>query len=171
MSAGQLILNTCSVAGSRAGALITGTGGTVTLISIQSVNSAGGTSIDVSANGATATSPNMISGVVSVGNVICGAKTTMVEGLQFISVGSLSGTALIYRKASNINNVPSGEISSTDVQSAINELDTEKPTLTSGIVAPTSTPIKVGDIYIDTVAKKIYCATGIASSADWTALN
>ena len=126
MSAGQLILNTCSVAGSRAGALITGTGGTVILISTQSINSAGGTSIDVSANGATATNPNMIFGVISVGNVICGTKSTMVEGLQFISVGTITGTALLYRKAVNISNVPAGTIAATDVQTAINELDTDK---------------------------------------------
>ncbi len=41
----------------------------------------------------------------------------------------------------------------------------------SGIVAPTSTPAKVGDIYVDTILKKIYVATGTASSADWEVVN
>ena len=45
------------------------------------------------------------------------------------------------------------------------------PTITSGIVAPASTPSKVGDIYVDTVAKKLYFASGIASAADWTITN
>lgn len=45
------------------------------------------------------------------------------------------------------------------------------PSVTHGVVAPTSTPRQVGDIYVDTLAKKTYSATGIASSADWTALN
>jgi len=42
------------------------------------------------------------------------------------------------------------------------------PSVTKGIVAPTSTPTQIGNFYIDTVAKKLYFATGIASSADWT---
>ena len=71
----------------------------------------------------------------------------------------------------SINNVPAGEISSTTVQAAINELDTEKPTISSGIVAPTSTPTKIGNVYIDTVAKKLYFAVGITSSADWIIAN
>lgn len=45
------------------------------------------------------------------------------------------------------------------------------PTISTGIVAPTTTPAKVGDLFIDTVGKKIYSATGKTSSADWTILN
>lgn len=45
------------------------------------------------------------------------------------------------------------------------------PAISSGVVAPTSTPVKVGDIYVDTAAKKLYFATGTASSADWTIAN
>ena len=45
------------------------------------------------------------------------------------------------------------------------------PTISSGIVAPASTPAKIGDIYVDTVAKKLYFASGIASAADWTITN
>lgn len=41
----------------------------------------------------------------------------------------------------------------------------------SGTSAPASTPGKVGDIFVDTSAKKLYFATGIASSADWTIAN
>jgi hypothetical protein len=43
--------------------------------------------------------------------------------------------------------------------------------VTSGVVAPTSTPYTVGDLYVDTVLNKTYVATGTASSADWTAVN
>lgn len=42
---------------------------------------------------------------------------------------------------------------------------------TNGIVAPVSTPTSIGQTYIDTVAKKVYVATGTSSSADWTAVN
>jgi len=73
--------------------------------------------------------------------------------------------------ADAILNTPAGAISSTTVQTAINELDTEKPTISSGIIAPASTPTKVGDVFIDTSAKKLYFAAGIASSADWIIAN
>lgn len=39
--------------------------------------------------------------------------------------------------------------------------------VSSGVVAPSSTPSKVGDIYVDTVTKNIYISTGTSSSADW----
>ncbi|MGQ4834685.1 MAG: hypothetical protein ACP6IS_12440 [Candidatus Asgardarchaeia archaeon] len=41
----------------------------------------------------------------------------------------------------------------------------------SGSGAPTSTPEKVGDIYVDTTNKKVYVATGTSSSTDWTLVN
>lgn len=46
-----------------------------------------------------------------------------------------------------------------------------KTTITSGTVAPTSTPENVGDIYIDTVAKKLYFSVGTSSSSDWVIAN
>ena len=39
--------------------------------------------------------------------------------------------------------------------------------VTSGTVAPTSTPAKIGDIYVNTVLKQTYVANGTSSSADW----
>jgi len=41
----------------------------------------------------------------------------------------------------------------------------------SGTTAPSSTPISVGQVYVDTTAKKVYISTGITSSSDWTILN
>lgn len=38
---------------------------------------------------------------------------------------------------------------------------------TTGAGAPSSTPGNVGDIYIDTTAKRMYIAMGASSSADW----
>lgn len=43
--------------------------------------------------------------------------------------------------------------------------------VTTWIVAPTSTPTKIWQFYIDTVAAKVYMATGISSSTDRTILN
>jgi hypothetical protein len=45
------------------------------------------------------------------------------------------------------------------------------PNVTNGTTAPTTTPEKVGDYFVDTSAKKLYFATGTASSSDWTAVN
>lgn len=42
---------------------------------------------------------------------------------------------------------------------------------TTGTVAPSSTPTRIGAMYIDTAAAKVYVAIGTASSADWVALN
>ena len=42
-----------------------------------------------------------------------------------------------------------------------------KPTISSGAGAPSSTPTKVGDIYIDTTGDASYTAVGTSSSTDW----
>jgi hypothetical protein len=47
----------------------------------------------------------------------------------------------------------------------------ETPTISTGTAAPATTPSKVGDMFIDTTNKKLYIATGTASSADWTITN
>lgn len=43
--------------------------------------------------------------------------------------------------------------------------------LTTGSGVPATTPSVIGAIYIDTSATKVYMATGVSSSSDWTALN
>lgn len=45
------------------------------------------------------------------------------------------------------------------------------PQISSGIIAPASTPSKIGNVYIDTVLTKVYMSTGTSSSADWKLLN
>lgn len=45
------------------------------------------------------------------------------------------------------------------------------PTISSGTSAPATTPTKVGDIFVDTTAKKLYFATGTTNSSDWTIAN
>lgn len=44
------------------------------------------------------------------------------------------------------------------------------PGISTGAVAPASTPTAVGDIYVDTVAATVYVATGTTSAADWTGI-
>ena len=81
----------------------------------------------------------------------------------------ITGVGTRLQKADSILNDSS--VVGTSVKNALETLNTEKPTISSGILAPTSTPTKVGDIYIDTVAKKLYFATGVTSSADWIIAN
>jgi len=45
------------------------------------------------------------------------------------------------------------------------------PVISSGAVAPATAPAKIGNIYVDTVAKKLYFAVGVATSADWVIAN
>lgn len=53
----------------------------------------------------------------------------------------------------------------------IQEINDSMPIISSGTTAPSSTPTKVGDVYLDTTAKKTYFATGTSSSSDWTIVN
>ena len=50
-------------------------------------------------------------------------------------------------------------------------IDTKTPEIYTDNTAPTSTPRKVGDMFVDTSANKVYVATGTSSSSDWTILN
>jgi hypothetical protein len=104
-SAGQIILQTTTVTATRASSpVIISTGGTFVALNTQTSNLAGGPAIDLTSSGATSTNPNMLDGVISTGNVVCGAKTTVVGALVFISVGILTGTVLIYKPSSRVTN-------------------------------------------------------------------
>lgn len=45
------------------------------------------------------------------------------------------------------------------------------PVISTGTSAPTSTPEKIGNMYIDTAAKKLYIAVGTSASTDWVLTN
>lgn len=72
-------------------------------------------------------------------------------------------------------------VSKTNPNQYINDVDDDLqtlfhtmrnvPTVTRGLVAPTSTPTQVGNIYVDTVALKCYMAVGVSASTDWKILN
>lgn len=53
----------------------------------------------------------------------------------------------------------------------IDEINDNCSIISSGATAPASTPTKIGDIYVDTTASKVYISKGISSSADWLILN
>lgn len=50
---------------------------------------------------------------------------------------------------------------------SITATDVGAPTISSGTTAPSSTPAKVGDIYVDTTNFKTYVSKATSSSADW----
>jgi hypothetical protein len=41
----------------------------------------------------------------------------------------------------------------------------------NGTAAPSITPDFIGQVFVDSVNKKIYHATGVATSGDWTVVN
>jgi len=103
-TAGTLVLNTVLVSGSRVGPVILSEGGTVAILNTQALNMAGGIAIDGSANSATGSNPNLISSVLAIGNIDFAAKPVLSDGAQFLGVGSLLGTAVTHRAASQIDN-------------------------------------------------------------------
>ena len=75
-----------------------------------------------------------------------------------------SGSAIIYAKTDGL------VYSKDDAGNEYNLTNSATPTISSGSGAPSSTPGKIGDLYIDTVAPALYAAKGAASSADWFAV-
>lgn len=51
------------------------------------------------------------------------------------------------------------------------KLDIAYPNILTGIVAPTTVPAKVGNLFVDTVAGNVYISKGTATSADWVQVN
>ncbi len=45
------------------------------------------------------------------------------------------------------------------------------PSISKGIIAPITTPEKIGDMYIDIVLSKVYISTGVSSASDWKIMN
>lgn len=53
----------------------------------------------------------------------------------------------------------------------IDRIANKLPSVSYGTGVPTKTPQAIGDIYVKTVLTKVYVATGISSSSDWTLVN
>jgi hypothetical protein len=53
----------------------------------------------------------------------------------------------------------------------VSAIQSEAPTISTGVLPPTTTPEKVGDMFVDTAAKKIYFAIGTTASTDWQIVN
>ncbi|MFW6242544.1 MAG: DUF1565 domain-containing protein [bacterium] len=119
-NAGSLRLNTCEVLSDNLSyPAMEVTGGTSAIISSKLVNSSGGPSLDLSQSDGDQQSPNMLSGVYSVGDIICSTKTTVVNGIEFM-MGDISGTDLQYMSSNYIKN--DSNISGDTISDALNNL-------------------------------------------------
>jgi hypothetical protein len=122
-NAGTLILNSVAVYGGRAAEVIDSNGGYIVCVASQIINSAGGIAADLQ-NGASA-APNMLADVYAVGNIVSGTAKSIIEGVQFGAVGSLTGSVLVYRSSNQLKN-DSG-VSGATVTAALDNLDDKTP--------------------------------------------
>jgi len=113
--------------------------------------------------------------VGSVTSPLYGTNYTIGDTLT-VNAASVGGTGSGYKVVvTTLNTGVAGlQIYNTDTK-RVNWYDgitwQYSPTAFYGTVAPSTTPLAVGDTFTDTVNKKQYVATGTASSADWTILN
>jgi hypothetical protein len=81
-----------------------------------------------------------------------------------------SSTTNKFTTASDISKL-AGIEAGADVTDAANVSSAGAPIISSGAGTPSSTPSKVGDIYIDTSSDDAYISVGTASSSDWEKSN
>ena len=81
-----------------------------------------------------------------------------------------STTTNKFTTASDISKL-AGIEAGADVTAAANVSAAGAPIISSGAGTPSSTPSKVGDIYIDTTSDDAYIAVGTASASDWEKSN
>ena len=104
--------------------------------------------------------------------VIDGAAVTTDDGLIVGGTSGLIITKLIL-KESRLTAIDSyGDTLTfyTQVTDRINS-DTYFVEYTQGTSAPSTTPSRIGLLYMDTSANKLYFSSGTSSSSDWTIVN
>lgn len=84
-----------------------------------------------------------------------------------MSIAKSSNSSTVLNKQDTGNYVKDVD---KDLQKVFNRIN-KMPNITTGTAAPTTTPSRIGNIYIDTNNKKVYFAMGHSSSADWTVVN
>lgn len=107
---------------------------------------------------------------------------TKIEIMEFDPATIASASITILKRGLGFSGDPTTETTAYKLDWSANEttinfgtdvpqLLYSYPTIDSGIIAPATTPTKIGDIFINTAAGKVYISTGISSSADWKILN
>lgn len=109
--------------------------------------------------------------MVGAGSV---GSSTSHFGIRFsdAEAGTGPGTeylGITYSGAINIPSLTASKGVFTDASK--NLISASAPMIYSGTNAPSSTPLQIGNEYVDTTNKKIYFSTGTSSSSDWTIVN
>ena len=119
---GTLSISHLTIENNSAGnSTINSTGGVSHLRDSIVINNGGGSAIILDNDGSSSV-PNALNLIVAAGNIDCLAIPTYIEALNFIIFGALSGSALIYKPASRINNDSS--VTGATVKDALEALDT-----------------------------------------------
>lgn len=118
IASGMATINDCVIKSANADATLNVLG-TINLVASQVLNTAGGSSINMSSSAATAANPNALSGAVCAGNIEAGSKPVIAEGVLMAS-GSFNGNAIIMRKSSQIAN--DSEVEGATVKDALDNL-------------------------------------------------
>ncbi|MDP4657042.1 MAG: hypothetical protein NWS90_07725, partial [Algoriphagus sp.] len=135
---------------------------------------------NITGNAATVTTnANLIGPVTSVGNVTAIANGAITNAmLANTAVANLTGTNSGDQTAATVSSVQAGSITATNVQAALNELDTEKaslasptftgtPSLPTGTIAVTQAPANnstalATTAYVDNAASTVVTAASTA---------
>lgn len=83
----------------------------------------------------------------------------------------VNGLAIIRNYFTTSNNTTNWKSVVADATGNIGIVTAPTPLVFTGTAAPATTPTNIGDMFVDTVNKKLYVATGTSSSSDWTILN
>lgn len=116
---------------------------------------------------ATGNSHNITTGLVLGSNV--NASTYINANIDSSITTAISGSGGTLNIGSNTGDETNSTILSKIGFTPANS--STAPVISSGSDAPTSTPAKVGDIYVDTTNYKTYIAKGSSSSSDWVKQN
>jgi len=123
-----------------------------------------------------------------------GVGLGVINNVGNVGIGAIPPTAALHLKAGTASagtaplKFTSGTLLSTEETGAIEfNVDTWYMTSTNGVAgstkrqgipgvtkgtsAPTTTPVRVGDIYVDTANHKVYIADGTTDSSNWLLLN
>jgi len=90
---------------------------------------------------------------------------------SFATAGHNHDAVYLALDATADNSLALGGTNSSGWSLATHNHNSTYPTIETGTAAPSSTPSKVGDMYVDTSNKKLYFAVGTSSSSDWEIAN
>lgn len=101
------------------------------------------------------------------------AGTTQIGGVTITAakVTELAASASANTVSTIVKRDSSGNFAAGTITAALTGAASANPTILSGTAAPSTTPAKIGNIYIDTSAHKLYFADATVDSGGWVAAN